>query len=181
MAKVSHKISRKYAKALFELCAIEELDGMRSQLRVAAALWQESEMLRKVLTNPAYSVGDRIAAFCAVAEKAGVEDARLKNMLAILVENGRAGSLSCIVTVFSGMIDALRKALALSVTSAYPVSSEEVEALKAQLQRDYSGLASVTWHVDPALLGGLRIQAGDKLLDNSIKSSLDKVRAELLA
>lgn len=181
MTKVSEKVSKRYAKALFELCKIDELDSMKQQLMSAAELWSSQDLLRKVITNPAYSVTERSAAFQEVAERVGVTDFRMKNMFGILIENNRLGSIQNIADIFSSMIDVLRKALALKVTSAYAVSNQEIEGLKSALLKEYSGMASVEWGIDPQILGGLKIQAGDKLLDNSLKTSLEKVRTELLS
>ena len=79
------------------------------------------------------------------------------------------------------MIDALKKALSLKVTSAFAVPEEEVQSAKQKVQEAFGGLASIAWEVDKSLIGGVRIEAGDKVLDNSIKNSLEKIRAELTA
>lgn len=181
MANVSEKVSKRYAKALFELCKMEELDGVKTQLSAFSALWNESKELQKVITNPAYPVSERIAGAQAVAKKVNVSDAKVLNLIALLVQNHRLNAIGSVVEIFSSMIDALRKALSLTVTSAFPIPDAEQQKLKEKLQKEYSGMASVAYTVDKDLIGGLKIQAGYKLLDNSLKSSLEKIRAQLTA
>ncbi len=181
MAQVSEKIAKRYAKALFELCEVTELDGVKGQLQAFTDAWTDSKSLRDAIQNPAFPMNERISVIKAVADKAGVTNDRVQNLLSLLTENRRLTSLAVITQIFSSMIDALKKALALTVTSAFPIPSEEVAAAKEKVQKELGGLASIAWEVDPALIGGLRIQAGDKLLDTSIKNSLERIRAELMA
>lgn len=181
MSNVSEKISKRYARALFELCELTELDKIKDQLFSLARLWVENTELQRVATNPAYPLRERTAALQAVAERSGVSDGKVKNLLSLLAENNRLRSLQSIASMFSSMVDALRKALSLTVSSAFPISEDEKRKLADRLKHEFSGMASIDWQIEPALIGGLTIKAGDKLLDNSLRSSLDKVRAALIA
>lgn len=180
MAQVSEKIAKRYAKALFELCEITQLDAVKTQLLAFSAAWTDNKNLQEAISNPAFPIKERMAVITSVAEKVGVTDGKVKNLLSLLTENRRLPSLAAVAKIFSAMIDELKKALALTVTSAFPIPSDEVEAAKEKVQKAFGGLASIDWAVDASLIGGLRIQAGDKLLDTSIKNSLDRYRAELL-
>lgn len=64
---------------------------------------------------------------------------------------------------------------AADVTSAVPLTDKEQDAVKAQLSEQ----ASVSFRVDPSILGGLVIRVGDKVLDNSVASSLEELRQSL--
>ena len=64
---------------------------------------------------------------------------------------------------------------AADVTSAVPLTDKEQVVVKAQLSEQ----ASVSFRVDPSILGGLVIRVGDKVLDNSVASSLEELRQSL--
>ena len=64
---------------------------------------------------------------------------------------------------------------AADVTSAVPLTDKEQDAVKAQLSKQ----ASVSFRVDPSILGGLVIRVGDKVLDDSVASSLEELRQSL--
>lgn len=181
MAQFSDKVAKRYAKALFELCEHTRLDAIRDQLRAFSQVWQSTAELREAVLNPAYPIKERLAAVAAVAGKTGVSDPKAINLISLLAENRRLGALGSIIEIFSGMIDELRRSLALTVTSAFPVSAEEAERVKDSVQTASGGLATVAWQVDPSLIGGLRIKIGDRILDTSIRNSLEKIRNELTA
>ena len=61
------------------------------------------------------------------------------------------------------------------VTSALPLSDKEQAAVK----KDLKGVASISFKVDPAILGGLVVRVGDKVLDGSVAGKLEGLRASL--
>ncbi|MBX7213199.1 MAG: F0F1 ATP synthase subunit B [Thermoflexales bacterium] len=66
-----------------------------------------------------------------------------------------------------------------SVTSALPLSDSEKAAVKADLARQMSGLADVKFDVDPAILGGLVVRVGDKVIDGSVQGKMSALRQQL--
>jgi len=71
--------------------------------------------------------------------------------------------------------DADFKGGSADVTSALPLSAGEQETVKANLLSKV-GAQTVTFHVDPAILGGLVIKVGDKVLDGSVSGKLEGLR-----
>jgi ATP synthase F1 delta subunit len=65
------------------------------------------------------------------------------------------------------------------ITSAVELSEQEKEALRQSLAKQFGGDLSFTFHVDPALLGGLRVRVGDRLIDTSVASRLTALRESL--
>lgn len=64
------------------------------------------------------------------------------------------------------------------VTSALPLSADEQEAVKRDVLAK-AGAKEVTFRVDPAILGGLVIRVGDKVLDSSVAGRLEGLRQNL--
>ncbi len=70
------------------------------------------------------------------------------------------------------------KGEAAEVTSALPLSSTEQETVKSNVLSQV-GAQAVTFRVDPAIMGGLVIRVGDRVLDGSISGKLDALRQNL--
>jgi F-type H+-transporting ATPase subunit b len=65
------------------------------------------------------------------------------------------------------------------VTSALPLTAEEQEAVKKDVLAKMGKQATVTFRVDPSILGGLIIKVGDKVLDGSVAAQLEGLRQSL--
>lgn len=68
---------------------------------------------------------------------------------------------------------------AAEVTSALPLTPEEQEAVKKDVLAKMGKQASITFRVDPSILGGLVIKVGDKVLDGSVAAQLEGLRQSL--
>jgi F-type H+-transporting ATPase subunit delta len=67
------------------------------------------------------------------------------------------------------------------ITSAHELNTLEKERLYAKLSAEQGGQElRIRYEVDPELLGGLRIQVGDRVSDYSVASRLDALRAKLV-
>ena len=65
------------------------------------------------------------------------------------------------------------------VTSALPLAEDEKEAVKADILSRLGGQATVTYRVDPKILGGLVARVGDKVVDGSVAGQLESLRQSL--
>ncbi len=68
---------------------------------------------------------------------------------------------------------------AAEVTSALPLSAGEQETVKKDVLARVGKQASVTFRVDPSILGGLVVRVGDKVLDGSVAAQLEGLRQSL--
>lgn len=66
-----------------------------------------------------------------------------------------------------------------TVTSAAPITPDQLERLQKTLSAQYGRPVGIHWVLDPQLLGGLRIQVGDDVVDGSVSSRLHDLRLQL--
>ncbi len=66
------------------------------------------------------------------------------------------------------------------VTSALPLTDQEKDAVKEDILSKLGGHATVTFRIDPSILGGLVIRVGDKVLDGSVAGRLEEMRQRLV-
>ncbi len=65
------------------------------------------------------------------------------------------------------------------VTSALPLTAEEQDRIKSELSQQIGHISSIQFEVDPAILGGLIIRVGDKVIDDSVSSKVNALRQQL--
>ncbi len=71
------------------------------------------------------------------------------------------------------------KGASADVTSALPLSSEEKEIVRRDLLSRMGDQATVTFRVDPTILGGLIVRVGDKVWDASVAGQMDNLRQSM--
>lgn len=174
-------IARPYAKAIFEhALADHKLDDWSSYLlNLAHAV--TSPKAARFLTNPAVTVDQQVDLLHAVASGKAKEDKGLNNLIALLANNKRLSLLPEIKALYEQQKSEHEKTLVVDVYSYEKISAEQqkklVEALSNKLKRHISLKISI----DPALLGGALIQAGDLVIDGSVRGKLNKLMSELAA
>lgn len=65
------------------------------------------------------------------------------------------------------------------VTSALPLNDAEKDAIRKDLVKNLSGGASISFRVDPSILGGLIVRVGDRIVDGSVSGQLQNLRQKL--
>ena len=163
-------LARPYAEAVFEL----------AQARHALKPW--SDMLALITAVAADAGMQRLAAdprvdrvrfrelFLDVCgnnlDEAGANFARL------LVENRRLSLLPEIVAQFETLKAEAEARVEATVTSAFALEPEQMKSLGEALKRRLGREVNLTAQVDPALLGGVVIRAGDLVIDGSVRGRL---------
>ncbi|MCB0310954.1 MAG: F0F1 ATP synthase subunit delta [Bdellovibrionales bacterium] len=181
MNKPGLKVARRYARALFESCDFSALESMLASLRQFLELWEGSEILRATMHNPAVPMNQKESALKDVCALVKPTDDKFSNFISLLLNNKRLEALPQIVELFAGMIDQARKVMSLEITSAFNLDGNEKQEIEKKIQASCGSMATITWEVDPSLIGGLTVKAGDRLIDASLAGSLDRVRNQLIS
>lgn len=166
-------LAGRYARALFDLATEQKALGAveSSVARLGEALGA-SDSLRALIASPVVSRGDAAKAISATAQQLKL-DPLTANFLGVLAQNRRLAELGNVVRAFAALAAAHRGETTAEVTSAHALSDAQVAALKTQLKTRLGRDVAVNLKVDPAILGGLVVQIGSQLLDNSIRTRLN--------
>jgi F-type H+-transporting ATPase subunit delta len=172
---IQASLAGRYATALFELAreakAIDAVEGSLAKLRQAL---DESDDFKRLTTSPLVSRGDATRAVEATATSLKL-DATTAKFLGVLAENRRLGQLGPAIRAFRQLAAAHRGETNAEITSAYPLSDKQVDALKQQLRARLGRDVAVDLAVDPALLGGLVVRIGSQMIDSSIRTRLNSL------
>lgn len=177
MKKESFRISRKYARALFDI-ALQgaKVDAMQAALDTLASLWQESSDMRTLLIDPRVPAHSRDALLVDIAAHVYPGDETFSRFLLTLGRNKRLPLIPALNEVFKSIVSEFKKVLSLEMISAQTLEADEREGLQrqveAQLPEQYRSMLDLRWNQDASLIGGLMVRAGDTLLDGSVRGSL---------
>ncbi|MDB4953079.1 MAG: synthase delta subunit [Myxococcales bacterium] len=176
---VTGSLSRRYARAVFDLGQEHKnLDKLGADLRAIAKAMKESTELASVLTNPALRRSERRKVIEAVLDKIGVQP-HTKNLVWILLEGERLGSLPAISRELDAMTEGLAGRVSAEVISARPLEPAQLTHLTAALEKLSGKKVSISKREDPNLLGGLVAKVGDTVYDGSLLTQLRNLRDEL--
>ncbi|MEH3157978.1 MAG: F0F1 ATP synthase subunit delta [Sphingomonas taxi] len=170
---IQASLGGRYALALFELARDSKtIDTVESSLATVQGALDQNADFRALTTSPLVARGAAVKAVLATADALGL-DATSKNFLGVLAENRRLPALPQVIRAFRQLAARHRGEVAAEVTSAHPLSDDQVAELKQQLRTRVGRDVSVDLHVDPALLGGLVVRIGSQMIDSSIRTRLN--------
>ena len=173
------KIAPRYAKALFDLAQERNnLDKISEDLKGITAIIFQSPELINFLRNPTIPA-EKHKNVIKELFSLRVEDLTL-TFLFFLAERKKIGQLDLIGAAFKRYYSKLCGILPVTLTSAYPLSREQVQKITEKLDVTFKKKIEPTVAVSKDLLGGFKLQVKDKIYDFSIQSQLDKFRQSVL-
>jgi F-type H+-transporting ATPase subunit delta len=170
-------VAERYANALFDLATSERdmLDPTLADLNRLAALIAESPDLTRLVRSPIFSTEDQMRAMRAVLDKAGISGL-VANLVFVTVHNRRLFTLPGIAVAFRKLVARYRGEMNAEVTSAEPLSDRHVAALKEALKAALGKEVALERKVDPALIGGLIVRVGSRMIDTSLRTKLGSLK-----
>ncbi|HEU4450299.1 MAG TPA: ATP synthase F1 subunit delta [Gaiellaceae bacterium] len=173
---VAHTV---YAEALLAAAGGKgRLAEVREELADFVAAVESSAELRSLLRNPQIEARVKRDALAAVLGEA--EDL-VRNFLLLVAEKGRIGEVGEIQRELERLIAREARVLELDLTTAVELSDEEAAGVVRQIEEASGRRVEATRRVDPAIIGGIVIQAGSRRLDASVRGRLEGLRQELTA
>jgi F-type H+-transporting ATPase subunit delta len=171
------EIARVYSEALFEVAQDKDsLDEIHEQLGEISDVLAENRDLQVFFFSPYFSSAEKRDGIKRAIEGANPE---LVNFLELLAEKHRMPALFRIRRRFDELWAKENKRLGVTVTSAVELDPQIVESIGAEIKRQTGQTIELESEVDPSILGGLKLQVGNMVLDASIHSRLEKLRREI--
>jgi F-type H+-transporting ATPase subunit delta len=172
---LSH-IARPYASALFDIAsASNAIPQVEAGLKAIASLATESADFTRFLRSPVINTEKKAEAIQAILAK-GKTDATVSKFVSVVARNGRLFALPAIIKAFSDLAAQARGEVTADVTSATPLTAEQVSTLAATLKAKIGKSVTLNQHVDPSLIGGLVVKVGSQMIDSSLKTKLTAMK-----
>ncbi len=167
----------RYATALFELARDEKtVDAVKDDLDRFAAMLAESEDLRRLVRSPVFGAEEQSKALAAVLERAVIKGLTA-NFLLLVAANRRLFAVGNMIRGFRTLVAKHKGEVTAEVTVAEKLSDAHLEALKSALKSVTGGKAvDLNVKVDPAIIGGLTVKLGSRMVDSSIRTKLNSIK-----
>ena len=106
-------------------------------------------------------------------------DSAFVRFVALLVENRRAGLLPDIAALFEELKRESERVLKVTVRSAVPFANGQADAIKSVLSKRFGRDIELEQRIDPSVIGGAVIDAGDMVIDGSVRGRLARLESAL--
>jgi F-type H+-transporting ATPase subunit delta len=168
--------ARRYAKAAFEVASDERsVDSWLSQLTTLRDVMSQPSIL-EVLDNPTIPSEERMQL---ISADEGFDN-EIVNLARLLIESNRVNEVAGVVEEFADLADAAAGRVRAVVTTAIELPDEEKNELAQKLSQRLGKQVSLRAQVDPRVLGGLKLQYGDRLIDATVATRLQQLRRRLI-
>lgn len=167
-----------YARVLFDLAtAADAVDAVDEGLRAIAETVRGSVELRDALSDEAIAPEKKRSIMRELFS--GTVAPEAVAIASVAVERGMASSLTAIAERYREIVEAERGVVVAEVTTAIPLTDELRSLLTERLTAALGRPVSLRERVDGSILGGIRINVAGRVLDGSLSSQLEAMRATL--
>lgn len=177
--QASSLVCQRYANALIKQAeVVKKLDKVEKDLHDLFAMIKGSDDLRAVIRSPLLSASALQNAMGAIADKAKFQDVT-KNFLGTLIANSRLNALEKIIDAFGDALAKKRGEMKVDVQVAQDLSAKQKKELEASLSKALGGDVSINLRVEPAILGGMIVTVGSRMIDDSVARKLSRLKAAM--
>jgi ATP synthase F1 delta subunit len=172
------EIAEVYSRALFEVAKEHDvLDRVHDELGQFADALSEDRDLQVFLFSPYFSSEEKKDGVRRIVTDA---DERLLNFLELLAERHRMPVLFRIRRSFDAMWAEENRLLPVTVTSAVELDEGLVAEIGRRIQEQTGRRVELSSTIDPDVLGGLRVQVGNMVLDATVRNRLERIRKQVI-
>lgn len=175
---LNKSVARRYSKALLNI-ALEEksIDKYQSELNKVIATINEVDGFKEYLNNFLIPVAEKKE----LIEKIFAQDVSYKtlNFLKIIIDKRREEYLELILEEFIDLADEERNVKKADLYTAVKVPESYITILTENLSAAMGIKVKLEQNIDPALIGGVKIRIGDKIIDATVKKRLEILEEKL--
>jgi F-type H+-transporting ATPase subunit delta len=166
---------RRYAEALLEIATEERaVPAFRRSLEQLAMTFT-ADVIRAV-RDPRVPVEQRRRAVAAAAKD---EPKAIRAVLDLMLERDRIALLPSVATAFADLVDRREGVVKAKVTTSTALDESQRDDIVRRLEQASGKKIRATFAVDSRLIGGAKVQIGDRLIDASLRTQLDHLARQL--
>jgi F-type H+-transporting ATPase subunit delta len=166
----------RYATALFDLAQeTNAIDAVKADLERFNGLVAESSDLTRLVRSPVFSADEQLQALSAVLERAEIGGLAAK-FLKLVTTNRRLFAVRDMVKAYRQLAAEHKGEATAEVTVAERLKDEHVAALRSALKAVSGKDVDLDIRIDPAIIGGLVVKLGSRMVDTSLRTRLNAIR-----
>ncbi len=172
-------IARRYATAFFELASEQsQIDVIAGDLSTIESLLASGGDIDRFINNTTLRRDDQVKALSALSAHLKLSKLSEK-LLGVIAQNRRLPDLGAIVAAAQELIAEHRGEVTAEVTAAQALDQAQIDAIASNLKKVLGKNVQVNLHVDAAIMGGLIVKVGSRLIDSSVKTKLERLHRAL--
>ncbi len=177
MAKL---ISKTYGEALFELASEEQkLEELLAEAKAIREILRENAEFGRLMSHPKISGEEKVSVAEAIF-KSRVSD-EMTGFIVLVVGKDRSQELDSILTYFIDRVKEEKLIGVAFVTTAVEADEAVKSRIKQRLlETTHYKEMEIHYQVDPAIIGGMVIRIGDRVIDSSIAAKLNELKKQLM-
>jgi F-type H+-transporting ATPase subunit delta len=169
-------IAGRYATALFQLASeANSVEAVKADLERFDALVAENADLARLIRSPVFSADEQLHALSAVLERAGIGGLAAQ-FLKLVTKNRRLFAARDMVKAYRDLVAFHQGKATAQVTVAEAIKDEHLAALRAALRAVSGKDVDLDIKIDPAIIGGLVVKLGSRMVDSSLRTKLNAIR-----
>lgn len=173
-------LARPYAKAAFSYASEQgATDNWSKVLQMLSAMVQD-EAFSAYLNRPELTAEQQVNVIVGTTSDS-LQSKSVANFLTLLAENDRLSLLPEIALEFEQLKAQNQNQTDVVIESAFPLTEAQKQLLVDRLAKRFNSSINATVEVNPALIAGVVIRAGDQVIDDSARNKLEKMRTSLTA
>ena len=167
----------RYAHALFELALeAKATDAVKSDLETFDAMLAESGDLTRLVRSPVFGVDEQLKALSAILDKAGISGLAA-NFLRVITTNRRLFAVRDMIRAYRALVGRHKGEVHAQITVAEQLNANNLDALMGALKTVTGGKdIDLDVKVDPAIIGGLIVKVGSRMVDTSLRTKLNSIK-----
>ena len=175
---LDQKVARRYAEAVFALAKEQnQIDLYQQQLNLVLDSLEAVPEFKSYFYNFIVPVEEKKDILKKIFQQDLSEN--LLNFLFLLVDKRREANLAGIAAEFADIADESRNIKKADLYTAAEIPKKELKALETRLNKATGKKILLNPHVDPALLGGIKLRIGDRIVDATLKKRLQLLNAAM--
>ena len=169
-------MANRYATALFEL-SLEAgaIDAVKADLEWFDALVAGSADLARLVRSPVFSADEQLKALSAILDKVAISGITAK-FLKVVTSNRRLFAIRDMVKAFRALVARHKGEVTAQVTVADKLSDTRLSEIQGALKSVTGKDVQVDVTIDPAIIGGLVVKLGSRMVDSSLRTKLNAIK-----
>lgn len=167
--------AKRYAQAAFQIASEQgAIAAWRAELNDVASVLSDSQAAG-VIADGRVPLARRLE----MVDRALDVSPLAKNLAKLLVQKGRSGEARAVSDAFGRMADEAEGIAHARVTTAVELTADQLAGIERRLGESLGKRVRAVGTVDPNIVGGVVVQVGDRLVDGSVRTQLQRLRREL--
>jgi F-type H+-transporting ATPase subunit delta len=173
---IASGMAGRYATALFEL-AVEagSIDQIKNDLDTFDQLAAANPDLMRLIRSPVFGADEQAKALAAVLQRAGITGLSAQ-FLKVVAANRRLFAVRQMIRDFRALVASYKGEVTADVTVAERLNDARFTEIKSTLAAVTGKDVQVNVHVDPAIIGGLIVKIGSRMVDSSLRTKLSAIK-----